>query len=414
MISKAEILSVAKANTLLASTVEKDYVLSWVLYGISKNSVLSEWIFKGGTCLKKCYFETYRFSEDLDFTVPPGAAYEQDAIKAALKEVALLLYSETGIDIKVDSIEVAESINTNQARTFEAKISYIGPLNYTARTLPRIKFDITNDEIIADEQVMKEVFHNYTDAPVPPANVRCYSINEILAEKTRALFQRQGRARDVYDIVNIGRNFREDVDVLKARSALKEKFKFKMLPDPNVLLIIESINFELLKGNWNDQLSHQLPVLPPVEGFFKELQTVLSWWMEEMYDIPLLSKISSSNEELTEPRVHFPEGIGLYHRRLGVGDRINVSSNATAGSVLDQIRYAARNRLCISFDYKGTKRVAEPYSLRRPRAGNLLLYVFERSKDGFWSESIKAFKVNSIEKVEILQQDFTPRYAVEL
>ena len=26
------------------------------------------WLFKGGTCLKKC-FETYRFSEDLDFTL---------------------------------------------------------------------------------------------------------------------------------------------------------------------------------------------------------------------------------------------------------------------------------------------------------------------------------------------------------
>ena len=30
------------------------------------------WVFKGGTCLKKCYIETYRFSEDLDFTVLPG------------------------------------------------------------------------------------------------------------------------------------------------------------------------------------------------------------------------------------------------------------------------------------------------------------------------------------------------------
>ncbi|HEY0410225.1 MAG TPA: nucleotidyl transferase AbiEii/AbiGii toxin family protein [Candidatus Dormibacteraeota bacterium] len=24
---------------------------------------------KGGTCLRKCYYETYRFSEDLDFTL---------------------------------------------------------------------------------------------------------------------------------------------------------------------------------------------------------------------------------------------------------------------------------------------------------------------------------------------------------
>jgi predicted nucleotidyltransferase component of viral defense system len=46
--------------------VEKDYVLGWLLAGIANNASLkSKWVFKGGPCLKKCYFETYRFSEDL-------------------------------------------------------------------------------------------------------------------------------------------------------------------------------------------------------------------------------------------------------------------------------------------------------------------------------------------------------------
>jgi Nucleotidyl transferase AbiEii toxin, Type IV TA system len=50
--------------------VEKDYVLGWILAGIYGHEELAEsWVFKGGTCLKKCYFETYRFSEDLDFTL---------------------------------------------------------------------------------------------------------------------------------------------------------------------------------------------------------------------------------------------------------------------------------------------------------------------------------------------------------
>jgi predicted nucleotidyltransferase component of viral defense system len=50
--------------------LEKDYMLGWLLAGISQHTELSnKWIFKGGTCLKKCYFETYRFSEDLDFTL---------------------------------------------------------------------------------------------------------------------------------------------------------------------------------------------------------------------------------------------------------------------------------------------------------------------------------------------------------
>jgi predicted nucleotidyltransferase component of viral defense system len=70
VIDRAEILRLANEFGLEARIVEKDYVLGWVLAGISRDPVMSEtWIFKGGTCLKKCFFETYRFSEDLDFTI---------------------------------------------------------------------------------------------------------------------------------------------------------------------------------------------------------------------------------------------------------------------------------------------------------------------------------------------------------
>lgn len=37
---------------------------------IQRNAMLSKnLVFKGGTVLKKAYFEDYRFSEDLDFTL---------------------------------------------------------------------------------------------------------------------------------------------------------------------------------------------------------------------------------------------------------------------------------------------------------------------------------------------------------
>jgi predicted nucleotidyltransferase component of viral defense system len=84
MITKQEILLTANAANLLPTTIEKDYVLGWVLHGIAQHPKLSEWIFKGGTCLKKCYFETYRFSDDLDFTVPADSIYDIDGIKNAL------------------------------------------------------------------------------------------------------------------------------------------------------------------------------------------------------------------------------------------------------------------------------------------------------------------------------------------
>ena len=70
MIDRREILGAAEISSVGPQITEKDYVLGWVLWGIFGNEKLAgNWVFKGGTCLKKCFFETYRFSEDLDFTI---------------------------------------------------------------------------------------------------------------------------------------------------------------------------------------------------------------------------------------------------------------------------------------------------------------------------------------------------------
>lgn len=70
MINKQEIMDFARAFSLSVNTIEKDYVLGWLLAGIANDiEIFEKWIFKGGTCLKKCYFETYRFLEDLDYTL---------------------------------------------------------------------------------------------------------------------------------------------------------------------------------------------------------------------------------------------------------------------------------------------------------------------------------------------------------
>jgi predicted nucleotidyltransferase component of viral defense system len=76
MITKREILERAGEWNLRPEVVEKDYVLGWLLAAISQHSMARDfWVLKGGTCVKKCFFETYRFSEDLDFSLLPGAAY---------------------------------------------------------------------------------------------------------------------------------------------------------------------------------------------------------------------------------------------------------------------------------------------------------------------------------------------------
>jgi len=53
VISREEILKAAREQGLTPNVVEKDYVLGWLLAGIAQHTLLSGWVFKGGTCLKK-------------------------------------------------------------------------------------------------------------------------------------------------------------------------------------------------------------------------------------------------------------------------------------------------------------------------------------------------------------------------
>ena len=93
MIEKLEIADLARELSLDLHVVEKDYVLGWLLAGIAANPELSKnWVFKGGTCLKKCYFETYRFSEDLDFTVTEEAQLDEQYLLQAFRQMAEWIY----------------------------------------------------------------------------------------------------------------------------------------------------------------------------------------------------------------------------------------------------------------------------------------------------------------------------------
>ena len=65
MIDRRELLEKARERNVSLQMVEKDYVLGWLLSGLSKFDGL---VFKGGTALSKIYLpETWRLSEDLDF-----------------------------------------------------------------------------------------------------------------------------------------------------------------------------------------------------------------------------------------------------------------------------------------------------------------------------------------------------------
>jgi len=73
MIPQRELARLRAEWTLDQGVIEKDYVLGWLLAGIAQHEALKQtWVFEGGTCLRKCYYETFRFSEDLSARSPSG------------------------------------------------------------------------------------------------------------------------------------------------------------------------------------------------------------------------------------------------------------------------------------------------------------------------------------------------------
>jgi len=89
MISRREVDELRSEWSLAVDVIEKDYVLGWLLAGIAHHPALSlTWVFKGGTCLRMCYYETYRFSEDLDFTIINDGPEEPADLQPIFVEVA--------------------------------------------------------------------------------------------------------------------------------------------------------------------------------------------------------------------------------------------------------------------------------------------------------------------------------------
>lgn len=275
MIGKAELLETAAALRLNPHIVEKDYALGWALAGIFAHEELAgKWVFKGGTCLKKCYFETHRLSEDLDFTLIDRAHIDEIFLKRAFNEVADWIYERSGLEFPPDSQDFEIFNNQRGHQICQGKLSCRGPVSPSSGGLPRVKLDLTADEHLVLPPVKRPVFHPYSDAPDGGIEALCYAYEEAFGEKLRALADR-ARPRDLYDVVNLYRNAEARPEPAVLLDVLRKKCAFKGIPVPR-MEDIEAHKADL-EGSWSSMLAHQLPDLPPVESFWEVLPEFFAW-----------------------------------------------------------------------------------------------------------------------------------------
>jgi predicted nucleotidyltransferase component of viral defense system len=181
VIPKRDLQQLRAEWTLDIGVMEKDYVLGWLLAGIAQHSALAEtWMFKGGTCLRKCYYETFRFSEDLDFTVIDGGPDDPDDLRRIFGEIAEWLQEESGIELTLDDHSFQRRQNRRGKPTTQGRIAYQGP--NPQPTSPKVKLDITTDELLVERPELRLIGHPYSDAPLPTEAVLCYSLTELFGE----------------------------------------------------------------------------------------------------------------------------------------------------------------------------------------------------------------------------------------
>lgn len=227
MISEAEIHRYAAISNVDPMVIDLDYSLGWFLLGMQKtNDLFGNLIFKGGTCLRKCYFPDYRFSEDLDFTATKYIS--QAEIENWITTSVDWINDHDGPDFNIQPIHFEIVDDEYGSESYQARIYYRGPLRWGGS--PRtVKLDITRAETIFLPVNEKQIIHPYSDQLSFIGNtVPCYCLEEVIAEKIRAIAgqRRFAVSRDLYDIYNLISN---GIDLDTVKQILPEKFKIKGL-----------------------------------------------------------------------------------------------------------------------------------------------------------------------------------------
>ncbi len=227
--------------------LEKDYHLTRILHKISEKKI-KDLVFKGGTCLNKCYLGFYRLSEDLDFV------YNQDTKELSKRQIKLILDK-----LRRELIEILDELGFETSKELgkgwkmltskmqprivglEVITKYTSIINNSPQT---IKLEISFRKKLRNPTKMKVIKHEFVDALGDPIlrkdiEIEVIDLTENFAEKFRALVIRKNVAiRDVYDIYYILKNKIAKIDkslidliLIKINENSKEKFTKKDLFD---------------------------------------------------------------------------------------------------------------------------------------------------------------------------------------
>jgi predicted nucleotidyltransferase component of viral defense system len=238
--------------------------------------------FKGGTALKKCYFGDYRFSEDLDFSCLPGAPTGSEMEKAvglACSAAVEMLDEYAPVEITCERYtEKDPHPGAQEAFKIRAKFPW------HRRPCTRLIFEATVDEQILMPVRQQRVIHEYGE-PFD-AEIVVYGLEEIIAEKLRAILQHveklrdrgwsRSRARDYYDLWRVLRSYREQMQLDEFRALLTRKCAIRHVSFDDAEDFFEPALLAYVKRTWKNWLGPLVTDLPPFDLVNEELQPMIA------------------------------------------------------------------------------------------------------------------------------------------
>ncbi|MFW0716564.1 nucleotidyl transferase AbiEii/AbiGii toxin family protein [Pedobacter sp. N23S346] len=281
MIFQKEVADIAQNVGVAKTVIDKDWVLGHFIAAMyTVPEIRDNLIFKGGTCLRKCWFDDYRFSEDLDFTSTNESFNFTDK---NLLDICEKVTAHAGIKTHIASLKPIKFQDKHVG--FEAIVKYWGADHSKNEAPPpverwqtKIKIEIILYEKMIFEPIQRELFHPYSDSLLINTSIPCYAIEEVLSEKIRALIQRSYTApRDYYDIWYLSNNM-TGLEWNKIIAAFHVKIKYKNLEFTGIEQLINPKSERAVKLAWSNSLGHQIKrdTLPDFDVVKGELEALLN------------------------------------------------------------------------------------------------------------------------------------------
>ena len=257
-------LMTAGGRRIPEAVIERDYVLAWFLTGLAGHPLREVLAFKGGTALRRCWFEEYRFSEDLDFTLIRPITF--DEILAGFTEIYAAVEAACGLRITFDREDRHGHQNSH---TFYLR--YQGPLPATNN----VKVDIAINEILCFpllDRPIHRIYDGFDDLPAGPT-LKAYAIEEIVVEKLVALSDRaRNEPRDLYDLWYLFGSFNLRIAEMRVELDAKLALRQRVVGGMEQAIAAKE---DRLRSLWSNRLAHQMHRIPPFEDVFREvLRTV--------------------------------------------------------------------------------------------------------------------------------------------